>query len=146
MDYSKITENQTIIELLKERESIEAKIKEIDDEALISYELEKIMEDDSMPKIEDSEEIDTLDNYHYQNGFLAGIIHAKRWIPIEEGLPNASSDNDYEFSDLILTKDKLDVIRLERYDFRFSGFTGRRYSLTENEIIDGQVTHYRYID
>lgn len=42
IDFSKITENEEVIELLKERELIESKINELDAEALINYVLEKL--------------------------------------------------------------------------------------------------------
>jgi hypothetical protein len=40
MDYSKITDNPKVIELLKQRIEIENKIKAIDENALIKHELE----------------------------------------------------------------------------------------------------------
>ena len=42
IDYTKITENPEVVELLKQREEIENKIKAIDDMALIKYELERL--------------------------------------------------------------------------------------------------------
>lgn len=44
MDWKKITDNKEIIKLLKQREAIEDKVREIDDMVLIRYELEKIKE------------------------------------------------------------------------------------------------------
>jgi hypothetical protein len=44
MDYSKVTKNPKVIELLKQRIDIERKIKEIDKDALINYELEVLCE------------------------------------------------------------------------------------------------------
>ena len=40
VDYSKITDSEIVIELLKKREEIEKKIREIDEKALIKYEYE----------------------------------------------------------------------------------------------------------
>jgi len=40
IDYSKVTENEEVIKLLKEREEIERKINQLDDLALVKYELE----------------------------------------------------------------------------------------------------------
>ena len=42
VDYSKITKNEEVIKLLKEREDIEKKIFKLDEDALTLYELEKI--------------------------------------------------------------------------------------------------------
>ncbi len=39
IDYTKITDNEDVIELLKQREIIETKIREIDETALVKYEL-----------------------------------------------------------------------------------------------------------
>jgi len=44
MDYSKITDNDEVIRLLIHRRRIEKQIQEIDSEALIKYELEKLAE------------------------------------------------------------------------------------------------------
>lgn len=42
IDFTKITDNQEVIDLLKQREEIEKRIRELDDVALILYELQKI--------------------------------------------------------------------------------------------------------
>ena len=42
INWKEITKNKEVIELLKQRDEIERKISEIDDMALINYELEKI--------------------------------------------------------------------------------------------------------
>ncbi len=44
IDFSKISENEEVIELLKQREEIERKIISIDNIALINYEIEKLSE------------------------------------------------------------------------------------------------------
>lgn len=45
IDFSKVTENEEVIELLKHRENIERNINQLDEKALINYELEKLQED-----------------------------------------------------------------------------------------------------
>lgn len=40
IDYSKITDNPKVIELLKKRNEIEKEIREIDEIALVKYEME----------------------------------------------------------------------------------------------------------
>lgn len=40
IDYTKISENQYVIELIKKREKLEKQIREIDEMALVRYELE----------------------------------------------------------------------------------------------------------
>ena len=42
IDFTKITDNPEVIDLLKQREEIEKRIRELDDVALILYELQKI--------------------------------------------------------------------------------------------------------
>jgi hypothetical protein len=44
IDYTKVTDENVVIELLKERELIEMQIKQLDKMALINYELEKLNE------------------------------------------------------------------------------------------------------
>lgn len=44
IDWTKISDNEKIIELIKEREKIEKQIREIDDMALVRYELEALKE------------------------------------------------------------------------------------------------------
>lgn len=45
IDFSKVTENEEVVELLKQREDIERKINQLDENALINYELERLQED-----------------------------------------------------------------------------------------------------
>jgi len=45
IDFSKVTENEEVVELLKQREEIERKINQLDEKALINYELERLQED-----------------------------------------------------------------------------------------------------
>jgi hypothetical protein len=45
IDFSKVTENEEVVELLKQREDIERKINQLDEKALINYELERLQED-----------------------------------------------------------------------------------------------------
>jgi hypothetical protein len=45
IDFSKVAENEEVIELLKQREDIERKINILDEKALINYELERLQED-----------------------------------------------------------------------------------------------------
>ena len=40
IDYTKVTDNEEVIKLLKQREELEDKIRAIDEKALIKYELE----------------------------------------------------------------------------------------------------------
>jgi hypothetical protein len=42
INWKEVTSNQMVIELLKQREEIESKIRELDDCALINYELVKL--------------------------------------------------------------------------------------------------------
>jgi hypothetical protein len=42
IDFNKITQNKEVIELLKQKEEIERKIFQLDENALINYELEKL--------------------------------------------------------------------------------------------------------
>lgn len=46
IDFSKITEIDEVVELLKEREEIERKIKQLDEYALIRYEISRLDEDE----------------------------------------------------------------------------------------------------
>jgi hypothetical protein len=45
IDFSKVTKNEEVVELLKQREEIERKINQLDEKALINYELERLQED-----------------------------------------------------------------------------------------------------
>lgn len=45
IDFSKVTEIEEVVELLKQREEIERKINQLDEKALINYELERLQED-----------------------------------------------------------------------------------------------------
>lgn len=40
IDYTKVSDNQYVIELIKKREELEKRIREIDEMALVKYELE----------------------------------------------------------------------------------------------------------
>ena len=42
IDYTKVSDNQHVIELIKKREEIEKQIREIDEMALVKYELEAL--------------------------------------------------------------------------------------------------------
>lgn len=44
VDYTKVSDNEKIIELIKQREEIEKQIREIDNMALVRYELEALQE------------------------------------------------------------------------------------------------------
>lgn len=44
IDYTKVSDNEKIIELIKQREEIEKQIREIDGMALVRYELEALRE------------------------------------------------------------------------------------------------------
>ena len=44
IDFTKVTDNEEVIKLIKERESIEEQIRAIDEMALIKYELEALQE------------------------------------------------------------------------------------------------------
>jgi hypothetical protein len=45
IDFSKITENEEVIKLLKERVEIEDKIFELDNMALVKYELQSLLDE-----------------------------------------------------------------------------------------------------
>lgn len=45
IDYTKISDNDEVINLIKEREILEKKIMELDNKALIKYELESLSSD-----------------------------------------------------------------------------------------------------
>lgn len=45
IDYIKITSNEEVIKLLKQRDEIENRIFEIDENALINYELQRLQEE-----------------------------------------------------------------------------------------------------
>ena len=47
IDYSKVTKIKEVIILLRQREEIERKISQLDENALINYELEKLSEEES---------------------------------------------------------------------------------------------------
>ncbi len=49
IDYTKITDNPEVIKLLKEREIIEAKIRELDNMALIEYEVLALQLTNNLP-------------------------------------------------------------------------------------------------
>lgn len=70
-----------------------------------------------------------------EQDFKAGVEFAQRWIPVEEGLPKELPG---EISDLVLTKNKIGNVKMERYDFGFRHFTEIRYG--------GNVTHWRPIE
>ena len=57
IDYSKITDNPKVIELLKQRIEIENKIKAIDETALIMHELELLSLPDVSSNCADKEQI-----------------------------------------------------------------------------------------
>ena len=44
IDFTKVTDNEEVIKLIKERENIEEQIRAIDEMALIKYELEALQE------------------------------------------------------------------------------------------------------
>ena len=44
IDWTKVTDNEEVIKLLKQREELEKKIRAIDEKALINYELEALQE------------------------------------------------------------------------------------------------------
>jgi hypothetical protein len=44
IDWTKVTDNEEIIRLIKEREKIEEQIRDIDEMALVRYELEALQE------------------------------------------------------------------------------------------------------
>ena len=44
IDWTKVTDNEEIIRLIKEREKIEEQIRDIDEMALVRYELEALRE------------------------------------------------------------------------------------------------------
>lgn len=79
--------------------------------------------------------------YESYVGFKDGVSFAQRWIPIEEELPTLKN---HGFSDRVLTKDRLDNFKIERYDYEFNHFNDIRYdSIVDG---DGQVTHWRPIE
>ena len=45
IDFSKVTEIEEVVELLKQREEIERKINQLDEKALLNQELELLQED-----------------------------------------------------------------------------------------------------
>ena len=45
IDYTKISDNEKVIELIKQRNEIEKQINELDENALLNYELLKLQED-----------------------------------------------------------------------------------------------------
>tara|TARA_R110002167_G_scaffold340531_1_gene548475 strand:- start:24 stop:167 length:144 start_codon:yes stop_codon:yes gene_type:complete len=42
IDYTKVSDNQNVIELIKKRDEIEKQIREIDEMALVKYEIEAL--------------------------------------------------------------------------------------------------------
>jgi len=73
--------------------------------------------------------------------FRDGVEFAQRWISVEEELPENGS---HGFSDLVLTKNSVGEIHLERYDFEYNRFTDIRYDALVKG--DGQVSHWRQIE
>ena len=45
IDYTKVSDNEKVIELIKQRNEIEKQINELDENALLNYELLKLRED-----------------------------------------------------------------------------------------------------
>ena len=45
IDYTKVSDNEKVIELIKQRNEIEKQINELDENALLNYELIKLQED-----------------------------------------------------------------------------------------------------
>ena len=45
IDYAKVSDNEKVIELIKQRNEIEKQINELDENALLNYELLKLQED-----------------------------------------------------------------------------------------------------
>lgn len=45
IDYAKVSDNEEVIELIKQRNEIEKQINELDENALLNYELQKLQED-----------------------------------------------------------------------------------------------------
>ena len=58
-----------------------------------------------------------------------------KWIPVKERLPQIQANG---FSDMVLTRDKHGIIKIERYDQEFGNFSGLRYG--------GEVTHWKEIE
>lgn len=44
IDYAKVSDNEEVIELIKQRNEIEKQINELDENALLNYELQKLQE------------------------------------------------------------------------------------------------------
>ena len=84
---------------------------------------------------------DKVDVRASKDGFKAGVEFTDkhwqektRWIPVEERLPQIQANG---FSDMVLTRDKHGIIKIERYDQEFGNFSGLRYG--------GEVTHWKEI-
>ena len=45
IDYTKVSDNEKVIELIKQRNEIEKQINELDENSLLNYELLKLQED-----------------------------------------------------------------------------------------------------
>lgn len=45
IDYAKVSDNEEVIELIKQRNEIEKQINELDENALLNYELQRLHED-----------------------------------------------------------------------------------------------------
>lgn len=67
--------------------------------------------------------------------FKNGVEFAQRWISVEEELPKETPDG---LSELVLTINKLGIIKLEIYDHEFNRFSDVRYEFP--------VTHWRPIE
>lgn len=81
------------------------------------------------------ESVDFFTSEDFENAILKGVEFAQRWIPVEEELPKVERSG---FSDLVLTKDCYDNVKLERYDFELKCFNELRYGF--------KVTHWRPIE
>ncbi len=81
------------------------------------------------------ESVDFFTSEDIENAILKGVEFAQRWIPVEEELPKVERSG---FSDLVLTKDCYDNVKLERYDFELKCFNELRYGF--------KVTHWRPIE
>lgn len=81
------------------------------------------------------ESVDFFTSEDIENAVKHGVELAQKWISVEDELPIVKSNG---FSDLVITKNKYNNYKLERYDFESKCFNELRYG--------DEVTHWRQID
>ncbi|MDR1340971.1 MAG: DUF551 domain-containing protein [Prevotellaceae bacterium] len=92
--------------------------------------LNSMVSDGCIPNYEE-DDFNAGNLYGFEQGFIAGVEFAQRWISVEEGLP--------EFLEVVLVRNK--------NGFASAGRRGRaRFIIDLSDMRDEEVTHWRHIE